>query len=245
MNSISARFVKQFLAFLLITSAYGSQSMAEVTNAEMINSENLQANIEQLVLAQWLSLGQRADTESKVKISGLPSAYKSQPCPPGLEIESYKQLTLGRNSIQVSCPNTSSWSLMLTAEIEGWRKVVVIRDHLARGERIQGHSLTLQKRDIATLQRGYFTRLSDVSGNISKRSLKAGTALSPSMINLPIIIQRGQAVTVRVEHPGLAVNMNGIALKKGRRGDLIKVKNSSSNKVLFGRVISSDLVLVD
>lgn len=240
MNSRWGRFVKQFFSFLFAFSFAGINSYAN-----SISSEDLKHEITQQVLAQWQSLEQRSDALSKVEIIGLPAGYKSQKCPQALEVKATKQLTIGRNSIQVSCPNTSSWSLMLTANIEVWRNVVVIRDHLARGERIQSNSLTLQQRNIGGLQRGYFTSLKQVSGNISKRSLKAGTALNPSMVDLPLIIQRGQLVTLRVEHPGLAVNMKGIALKKGRKGDVIKVRNSSSNRVLFGTVVHADLVLIN
>lgn len=240
MNSRCGRFVKQFFSFLLALAIFSANSYAD-----SINSKDLQQEIKQRVLAQWQSLEQRPDALSKVEVIGLPAGYKSQKCPQALKVKANKQLTIGRNSIQVSCPNTSSWSLMLTANIEVWRNVVVIRDHLARGERIQSNSLTLQQRNIGGLQRGYFTSLKQVTGNISKRSLKAGTAVSPSMIDLPIIIQRGQLVTLRVEHPGLAVNMKGIALKKGRKGDVIKVKNSSSNRVLFGTVVHADLVLIN
>ena len=240
MNSRCGRFVKQFFSFLLALSIFGANSYAS-----SISSEDLKHEIKQQVLNQWQSLEQRSDAFSKVEIIGLPAGYKSPTCPQALKVKATKQLSIGRNSIQVSCPNTSSWSLMLTANIEVWRNVVVIRDHLARGERIQSNSLTLQQRNIGGLQRGYFTALKQVTGNISKRSLKAGTAVSPSMIDLPIIIQRGQLVTLRVEHPGLAVNMKGTALKKGRKGDVIKVKNSSSNRVLFGTVIHADLVLIN
>lgn len=240
MNSRCGRFVKQFFSFLL---AFSISSASSYANS--ISSEDLKQQIKQQVLAQWQSLEQRPDAFSKVQIIGLPTGYKSQKCPQTLQVKANKQLTIGRNSIQVSCPNTSSWSLMLSANIEVWRDVVVIRDHLARGERIQGSSLTLQQRNIGGLQRGYFTSLMQVTGNISKRSLKAGTALNPSMVDLPLIIQRGQLVTLRVEHPGLAVNMKGIALKKGRKGDVIKVKNSSSNRVLFGTVVHADLVLIN
>jgi flagella basal body P-ring formation protein FlgA len=103
----------------------------------------------------------------------------------------------------------------------------------------------LQQRNIGKLRRGYYAEFNDIIGNISKRSLKAGTAVNPSMISLPIIVQRGQALTLRVERPSFTVNMKGIALKKGRKGDSIKVKNSSSNKGLFGTIIHRDLVLIN
>jgi len=220
--------------------------MCSLTHAnDVVLGNDLKKMVEEKVLSQWQELGQRTGSRSNVIITGLPNSYRSNKCPEELIVDAGKQLTLGRNSIQVSCATSSSWSLMLTAEIEVWRKVVVIRDHLSRGERINLNSLTLQERNIGNLQRGYFTDLSDVSGNVSKRSLRAGVAIDPSMIDLPIIIRRGQEVTLRVEHPGLSVNMKGIALSKGRKGDVIKVKNSRTDKVLFGTIIHADLISIN
>lgn len=242
MNSRSGRFVKQFINFLILSSLFTCPISARSANSAH-QSQNLSQQIEQEVLAQWTSLGQRQNEVSKVNITGLPAAYKSPQCE-NIKVMANKQLVLGRNSIQVSCQNISSWSLMLNADIEVWRQVVVLRDHISRGEKIHSHNLTMQQHNLAKLQRGYFSELTQVIGNISKRSLKAGTAINPSMISLPIIVERGQSITLRVEHPGLAVDMKGIALKKGRKGDNIKVKNSSSNRVLYGTIVHSDLVLI-
>lgn len=240
MNSIYSSFVKHFLYFLFFL------PFCSLSNAsDVILANDLKKVIETEVLSQWHELGQRKGSRSNVIITGVPDSYRSHRCPEKLQVDPGKQLTLGRNSIQVSCATSSSWSLMLTAEIEVWREVVVIRDHLSRGERIRPGSLTLQERNIGNLQRGYFTDLSDVSGNVSKRSLRAGVALDPSMVDLPLIIRRGQMVTLRVEHPGLSVNVKGIALSKGRKGDVIKVKNSRTDKVLYGTIIHADLISIN
>ncbi len=244
MNSRSGRFVQQFIKILVLPLLIGSPLIANCAKPTQ-SSEELTSAIEQQLLQKWLSLGQRQDEVTKVTISGLPAGYKSPRCLNGLQVTSGKQLVLGRNSIQVSCEKKTNWSLMLNADIEVWRDVVVLRDHISRGITINSHAVTLQQRNLAKLQRGYFTNTQSVIGNISKRSLKAGTAISPNMINLPIIVQRGQAINLRVEHPGLAVDMKGIALKKGRKGDTIKVKNSSSNRVLYGTIVHADLIRIN
>lgn len=240
MNSRSERFIKRYIFVLAL-----SYLCSPLSQANEIKADHLEQSIANNVLNQWQTLGLRTDATSKVIISGIPQGYKSPTCRSPLEVKPINVLKLGRNSIQVSCQHRSSWSLMLSADIEVWRDVVVLRDHLSRGQRINNASVVLQQRNIGGLQRGYFTDINSIIGNISKRSLKAGTAISPSMINLPIIIKRGQYITLRAERPGFAVNMKGTALKKGRKGDKIKVKNSSSNKVLFGTIVNADLILID
>jgi flagella basal body P-ring formation protein FlgA len=216
-----------------------------LSQASDIKANQLEQNIRNNVLAQWETIGQRAGAVNKVIISGIPQGYKSPECKKPLNVKSTNALRLGRNSIEVSCPLRSSWSLMLNADIEVWRDVVVLRDHLSRGQKVKNSSVVLQQRNIGDLQRGYYTDIKGITGNISKRSLKAGTAISPGMINLPIIVKRGQTVTLRAERPGFTVNMKGLALKKGRKGDRIKVENSNSSRVLFGTIVDSDLVLID
>lgn len=240
MNSKCDKFMKQNLFILLLYCLYSPLGQA---------GDNHQGSLEQYVsrsvLAQWQTIGQRDDAVSRVVISGLPQGYRAPDCASPLEVKPVNTLRLGRNGIEVSCRHRSSWSLMLNADIEVWRDVVVLRDHLSRGQRVKSANITLQQRNIGDLQRGYYTDIRDIIGNVSKRSLKAGTAINPSMINLPIIVKRGQTVTLRAERPGFTVNMKGVALKKGRKGDRIKVKNSNSEKELYGRVASSDLVLID
>ena len=244
MNSKCGRLNKHSLIFFICLSFFSPLSQSNETGSAL-PTVTLEQYIRDSVLSQWQTIGQRSGATNKIIISGIPDGYKTPDCQSPLSVKPRNTLRLGRNSIEVSCQHRASWSLMLNADIEVWRDVVVLRDHLPRGQRVKSTNITLQQRNIGDLQRGYYTDLEDIIGNVSKRSLKAGTAISPSMIDLPIIIKRGQAVTLKAERPGFSVNMNGIALKKGRKGDRIKVKNSNSNKVLYGRVAGSDLVLID
>lgn len=245
MNSEQSRFIWQnFILCGVLT--FCTPLVTASPNSSGVGSVSLAAQIEQQVLQRWLTIEQRDDRQVNVIISGLPSQYRApKGCLSALKIKPFKALRIGNNSIEVSCQFKPNWSLVLAADIEVWQKVVVLRNHLTRGEIIGKQHVALQPRNLANLSRGYITSLRDVLGNVSKRSLRAGAALNRSMINLPLIMQRGQTITLRVNKPGISVNMKGIALKKGRLGDKIKVKNSRSEKVLFGTIISSDTVLID
>lgn len=244
MNSVRFRFITQ--KFILHGVLLFLVPMTTCIAVEAPSEEALESKISKLIMEQWHTLGQREDSTSNVLIKGIPSGYQApEKCSEALSIIAMKQLRPGNNSVEVNCAHRRSWSLMINADIEVWRDVVVLRDHIARGERITPLHLVLQKRDIADLQRGYFTSFAQVTNNVSKRSLRAGAALNPSMVNLPILVKRGQAITLRANRVGFSVDMKGLALKKGRQGDKIKVKNSSSGKMLYGTIVSPDLVLVD
>ncbi len=240
MSSVSLRFnVQKFiLCGVLFFSVPFPSAMAK--------EKTFKQRVTDLVLQQWNSLGLREGTTSDVVIKGLPSGYEvSHDCTTSLKFVPIKQLRPGDNSIEVTCDVRTSWSLMLNADIQVFRDVAVLRDNISRGDQVTASNLTLHKRNIADLQRGYFTSFEPIINNISKRSLKAGTALNSRMIDLPIIIKRGQSVTLKVDRAGFSVDMKGLALKKGRKGDKIKVKNSSSGKILYGTVLSANFVLID
>lgn len=245
MNSRQSRFIWQNFILYGVFALFAPFSVADGSHQEP-SEIHLSDVIEKKILERWLSIEQRDSSQVNVIIRGLPSEYRApNKCLDVLKVKPVKELRIGNNSIEVSCKLKRTWSLILTADIEVWQKVVVLRNHIARGETLTNHHLSLQLRNIADLSRGYFSLISDVQGNISKRSLRSGSAINQTMITKPIILKRGQAVTLRVNRPGLSVNMKGIALKKGREGDIIKVKNSSSEKILYGKILSSDLVLID
>ena len=201
--------------------------------------------IENHVLKEWQQSGAQNGDVNKVIIHGLPAGYQAPNCPTGYAIQLLgNDLTPGRNSLYLSCPTLPAWSLTLTADLQVWREVVTSQNIIRRNTRLSTNMLSLQKRNIGTLHRGYFQSFDDVTGMISKRSLKPGLTILPSMVENPVIIQRGQLITLQVNSTAIKVEMAGEALQKGRLGDLIKVKNTSSKKTLQGRIVSSDVVIV-
>ena len=208
------------------------------------NSPSLEAALSTQLTEQWQSISQHPDEDVVIQVSGLPAGYQAPNCDSGFQFTLQQDLAPGRNPVQVHCANKPAWQLNLIANLEVWRHVVINQQALRNKTLIRASQLSLKKSNIAQLHRGYFTDLQQVAGSISKRSLKPGTTITPTMIELPILIERGQPVTLRVSNPAVTVEMAGEALRKGRAGEHIRVRNLSSGKILFGKVISSELVLI-
>lgn len=78
-------------------------------------------------------------------------------------------------------------------------------------------------------------------GKPSGKNIKAGTKLNDSMVYVPRIVnivnvKRNENVLIKIEKPGLLITMVGKAMEKGGTGDLIKVKNIDSGKVIIARI---------
>ncbi|MCG8123385.1 MAG: flagellar basal body P-ring formation chaperone FlgA, partial [Candidatus Thiodiazotropha taylori] len=122
--------------------------------------------------------------------------------------------------------------------------VVVVRD-LARGQAITGKDLKIKISDTSHLLRGYFETIDEVVGQTSKRTIRRGQVVTPSMLVVRKTIKRGDQVTIVAGAGGIQVRMQGKAMKQGNPGDLITVMNTKSKKQVEARVVSKGLVMVD
>lgn len=76
-------------------------------------------------------------------------------------------------------------------------------------------------------------------GLITKHAIQAGTALTNRSIGRPVVpvaIKRNEVVVIRIQHPGLTITAMGRALSDARTGEVIKIKNTDSNRIIVCRV---------
>jgi flagella basal body P-ring formation protein FlgA len=110
---------------------------------------------------------------------------------------------------------------------------------------IIGHAdIALRKINIRSDITGLLTDVNEIVGKEAKRNLSVGQPLRKSDIKLPIIVQRGQIVSLVSGVAGLEVRMSGKALADAASGELILVQNLSSHKRVQGKVLPSAEVLV-
>jgi len=89
-----------------------------------------------------------------------------------------------------------------------------------------------------------FHRLDDVVGWELVRSVTAGTVLQSSLVRAPILIRRGEVVTVYARSPGLRVRITARARQDGGLGELIAVESLVDRKVYMARVSGTQEVEV-
>ncbi len=133
---------------------------------------------------------------------------------------------------------TLNVNLKVDAEVEGYRTVGTVE----RGESLRGK---VRKERIL---------LSEVRGNIfngnidkvvARVKLLPGTVVLRRHVEVPFAVKRGQLVRIVAEKNGIYVETTGRALQNGRVGDIIRVKNIYSKKVIEGKVKDDETVVVD
>ena len=77
-----------------------------------------------------------------------------------------------------------------------------------------------------------------------KKNILPGEAFTLDILELPTLISRGDNVNIIAESSGLMVSGRGQAKQSGAKGDIIKVLNLGSNKLVYAEVIGNSDVKV-
>ena len=121
--------------------------------------------------------------------------------------------------------------------------VVTAARRIKYGEIITPENVSVADRDISMAQ-SYSKTLSEVIGSVVKRNIKQGSVIGPDAVEQPHVVKKGELVKIVVNHSGLVLTATGIAKSNGRLDEVIRVKNTNSNKLIYCRVQAPGLVEV-
>ena len=130
------------------------------------------------------------------------------------------------------------------AEIAASGPVVTLRHAVARGTVLGPGDLAVEERDLTGMRAGVVTGLADAVGKETRTALPAGAPLTLTAIASPLLVRRGDLITVIVETPGMRLSTPGEALEPGAAGAPIRVRNRTSQQELLGQVVDHGMVLV-
>jgi flagella basal body P-ring formation protein FlgA len=123
-------------------------------------------------------------------------------------------------------------------------KVYILTNSGKKSDVLRAESVTAKETNFNEKKPGYPSRLDDIVGRTLKKDVAAGTVVTYSMLDDPVVIQKGEVVNIVAESKKLLVRTKGKAMEKGRMGDSIRVKNALSEKEVFGKVVDDNTVLV-
>lgn len=126
-------------------------------------------------------------------------------------------------------------------DVRHFEEIVVTSRPIARGEVIVASDLEIARRDV-TQSVGYSTTSESLVGRKAKRILPAGHVLKATDAEAPVraaeppIVKRRDRVKVIARSGALVIEMAGESQQDGRAGDVIKVRNITSNALISARV---------
>lgn len=85
----------------------------------------------------------------------------------------------------------------------------------------------------------------EVVGLAARRTLRAGQPLTISDFSQPLLVRRGETVTLVYEAPGLVLTVRGQALEQGSKGDSVTVLNQQSKRTIVGTIAGPGRVVIN
>ncbi|MGP3372687.1 flagellar basal body P-ring formation chaperone FlgA, partial [Escherichia coli] len=99
--------------------------------------------------------------------------------------------------------------------------------------------------DISSLRGHIFTEKNPPYGLVASRNLRINTFITDALTTPPTLVKKGDSVLITARSGTIIVKMNGIALENGVKNQQIRVKNASSGRIIYAKVVTDSEVLVN
>jgi flagella basal body P-ring formation protein FlgA len=211
------------------------------------HAEDLHAlsDVEQAAYVFALNEAQASYDNPQIVVEPLDKRLRLQQCESDLQaFSSPSANAIGKRTIGVKCAGPTSWTVYVPVKVKVMKPVVVAARPLVANRTLQAGDLRVQNRDIGDLRKGYLASKSEVIGKQLKYPLAVGTVLPSRGLKQQTVVRRGEQIILVATAGTMEVRMNGTAMEDASVGERVKVKNSSSKRVVEGIVDAPGVVKV-
>lgn len=211
-------------------------SVAERVVIDRASQIVTKTDIEDLLQQRYIEEG--GETSSRTTLSNrdlrlhLPTSAANGVIPM-LNVE---QMTVepgtGRFTAVVAWGNGSDDRLRLAGRVERMTQVPVLSGRVMRDEIIDEASITWQSLPETRLPRATITDMNLIVGMSAKRTLAPGAPIAATDVRRPLLVNRGETVTMMLSTPAMQLTAKGRALQNGSIGDIVRISNLQTNTVV-------------
>lgn len=224
---------------LLLSFLFSSTCLAADTASQQIEKA-AQGYLENMIKTAAQRNGWHGLTWS-LNLSPLSDSSAFTPCSQPLEITqtSGRPTPLDRLRLELRCPDQPGWTQVVSTRQDLFLPVLTTATNIDRGQPIEPAQLKRERINISRAQRGFMVNESEVAGLSARRRLRTGQVLNPSLLSEASAVRKGQPVRILASQEGIEASTNGEALADGMPGDIIRVRNTTSNTVIQAQVLGS------
>lgn len=129
--------------------------------------------------------------------------------------------------------------------LEALRDVVVSTKALTKDKIITAADVRVEKKWVRRLPEKIATDFDDVIGKMLMVNIRQNNEIARNVIKEPRLIKKGGTVRIILDHGDFSITTMGVSEENGIAEALIRVKNVSSNKIIYARVVGDSLVKVE
>nr|WP_204305124.1 flagellar basal body P-ring formation chaperone FlgA [Desulfurobacterium thermolithotrophum] len=131
--------------------------------------------------------------------------------------------------------------LWITVKIDRKRKATVAVKDIPKGKLITYSDVKIEKVPSKKARKSAIS-LNEVIGKIAKRDIRKGEVIKITDLSPNYVVWRNKPVKIIYDIHNIHIELLGIALENGAIGDIIRIKNISTGKVLICKVIGNGIV---
>jgi flagella basal body P-ring formation protein FlgA len=139
-------------------------------------------------------------------------------------------------NLLVSANKPNAKHIRLTGRIHKLIQIPVVNRRLSRGEIVQKNDIkwiNVRSRD---LRQGYIQNEEQIIGMAARRHIGPRTPLTKSQIQRPQLVKKGGIVNIALVNGAMRLTTQGRSLENGSLGDIIRIKNIKTKKIIEARV---------
>jgi flagella basal body P-ring formation protein FlgA len=182
------------------------------------------------------------EIKAKMPFPSLP------PITPQTKIEFYPKGQLEEGRLAITIDNGHQpHRLILSFDIQVRQSVVVSTVDIPAQSKINLNFLKIEEKVLDKISRSSgqpVTEIASVVGQISKRQIRQGKIITKEDFQKQYYVTKGSIIIIIAQRDRLNIQAQGIANENGDLGQLIRVKNITSKKIIVGQVIDKKKVQV-
>ena len=129
--------------------------------------------------------------------------------------------------------------------LEILRDIAVAARTLERDDILSAADIKIKKKWVRNIDPKLIDTPDQAVGKRVVMSLKAGAELKTALLKEPVVVKRGRNVRINLEKGAMLISTMGVSEEDGAAGSMIRVRNLSSNRTIYAKVMDSNNVRIE
>lgn len=134
-------------------------------------------------------------------------------------------------------------SIYLVYDVQVLVNAYVIKNTVAAHQFLTDADIAIEKKPLVRLPVRAVKDEAMFKSYWTRRTLSPGTVLAEDMLDIPPAVKRNSQVTILVDTNGIVITTYGFALQDGRPGDVIRVQNLETKRIIMTKVQQNGMVV--
>jgi len=226
--------VLSVLSFGVMGCCPGSAALAAPTLTARLEAAGRQAVVDEAARSGLQGV------QAEATVQALPRTPMACDAP---QIETVDAHSPARLRLALVCPGATGAAARQLVQLRATlsAEVVVLAADAPANQPLGEQALVLERRDISTVPDAS-SDLSQLAALSPRRPMRAGEIVRTRMLAATLLVKRGDTVAIVVRSGPVEVRNAGEALEAGREGQVLRVRNAATGRVIRARVLSEGMV---